>query len=150
MKRLFLSLCFCFIVSIIFGAVKHNGSAILGVKSDGTLANIKVDENENISISSNVVINTIDNTYNNKTSSTTVGRLTATNTVNVSYAVKEVSILTKGLESSTTSNYWGGTLYIPDGVSSTILFDVPISTNFTITTTLGANSTMYYIIRGAK
>ena len=95
-------------------------------------------------------INTIDATYDGKTSTTTVGRLTATSTVNIGYAVKEVSILTKGLESSTTSNYWAGTLYIPDGVSSTILFDVPISTNFTITSTLGASTTVYYTIRGAK
>ena len=112
-------------------------------KPDGTVISApNVDSSGNLTIT--------DGLYAGKTSTTMVGRLTATSTVNIGYAVTELSILTKGLESSTTSNYWAGTLYIPDGINSTILFDVPISTNFTFTSTLGASTTVYYMIRGAK
>lgn len=117
--------------------------AQLWVKPDGTtISSPNVDSSKNLT--------TTDGVYAGKTSTTTVGRLTTTNTLNIGYAVKEVSLLTKGLESSTTSNYWAGTLYIPDGVSITIPFAVPISTSFTMTNTLGVNTTLYYTIIGAK
>ena len=77
------------------------------------------------------------------------GRLVSTGTINVGYAVREFSILTKGLETSTTSNYWIGTLYQPDGEWAVIYFDVPLALTFTFTSSLQTGTTIYYIIRRA-
>jgi len=148
-------LLFCFILLLVFGSKvwgvpqepRWDGVNIIGIDLTDNYAtnhhrvNIKTDDGH---------LTTLDSLFEGKTSTTTAGKTSNSETISFNVEVKKCDILNKGAESSVTSNYWSGVLYIPGDISISLDFIVPPATYFYMTTSVGSGATIYYTLSGAK